>query len=228
MVKTRKRKQNGGGVGAAYEFKNPSYGSLVQNPFAIASASSCGGADRPMIVASKGALPGMGGGSRKKSQRGGRYATTFDPLGMGAPWASAIPSIKAIPCDGSSTPIPDHAAVLNRVGGPLWVGAQKGGNKRGGNFNPNQPVIDQGFEQAGGSGSGSESVQVSAENPNAYSVPTAGYTQLVNPAGIISTGAGTLLPEIVPTHARVGGSRKVKKNRSKKNKNTRKSKKSRR
>ena len=61
---TRKR-YNGGGVSSDYAFKTPYFGTLVQNPYAIASVSSCQTADRHMAVPSKGALPGMGGGARK-------------------------------------------------------------------------------------------------------------------------------------------------------------------
>ena len=243
---TRKR-HNGGGLGADYAFKTPSFGSLVQNPYAIASVSSCQTADRHMVVPSKGALPGMGGGARKSKkskQRGGRYGSTFESVGMGAPWGSAIPSVQRIGCDGSSSPLPPNNAFLNKVGGPLWD-SQKGGNvTRSGNSSQGdsslskQPFIDQGYEQAGGftSGSGSGSASASAnantnasvnENPNAYTVPTAGYTQLANPAGIISTGTGTLLPEIVPVNARHGGSRKNKNKKNREANKSRKSKKSR-
>jgi hypothetical protein len=121
----------------------------------------------------------MGGGSRKSKkskQRGGRYASSFESVGMGAPWGSAIPSVQRIGCDGSSSPLPPNNAFLNKAGGPLW-NSQKGGNvTRSGNSNQGdsslskQPFIDQGYEQAGGFTSGSGSNQ----NPNAYTVPTAG------------------------------------------------------
>ena len=209
----RNKKQMGGGLGGVLTFAPASH--TMNNPFAVASTSSCLAAARPGMISSYSphGLPGMSGGRRgkkakrktrhTKKQRGGAYGfNNVAGIVAGFPGAASYPPITSIGCTGASqTAIPASGAAgsLNARGSELWDSSGK------------SPL------QSGGSYQLGETMR------------TAAYTQLNgSPNSTFGTAAGTLMSVNIPVDGRVGapcgqkGGRRSRKGKSKKSKKSKK------
>ncbi len=215
----RNRKQMGGAIGGVVTFAPASVGTLINNPLAVGSSSSCLAAPRPGLlsgVASNG-LPGMSGGRRKnrkgsrkgsKKQRGGAYGFTGDSgIIAGFPGGASYPPVQSIGCTAPSTvEIPASASgTINKVGGPLWSG-------------PSSSLL-----QSGGGG-----YQLGE------TLKTAAYTMLDGREGsVIPSNTGVPLAAVIPVDGRTsgqspcqkGGKRRRSRKNSRKNNKSRKSRK---
>lgn len=116
------RRQRGGNLGNTYAFGAPiTPGAPIGNTAEVIPQSSCMAAQRFGMVnfpTTGLGLPGMGGGGRRKKQRGGRYS--FDlaaPLtGSAGPGLGGIPQVMRIPCEAAvSNPL--NAVQMGGVGG---------------------------------------------------------------------------------------------------------------
>lgn len=213
----RNRKQMGGAIGGVVTFAPSSVSTLINNPLAVASSSSCLEAPRPGFlsgVASNG-LPGMSGGRRnRKSSRksrksrkqyGGAYGFTGESgIVDGFPGGASYPPVQSIGCTAPSTvEIPPSASgTINRVGGPLWDG----------------PPIS--ALQSGGGG-----YQLGE------TLKTAAYTMLDGREGsVIPSNSGVPLAAVIPVDGRTSGQTPCQKGGKRfsyrKNKKSRKSRKS--
>jgi hypothetical protein len=188
----RNRKQYGGGVGGVVGFGTPSFGTLVNNPIASTTMSSCQ-AVKPegYVTVTPRGLPGFQSGgkrsrknsrknSRKAKQYGGSYGFSGTPgIVAGFPGGASYPPIQSTGCSApSSVDIPASGAdgTLNKVGSYLWDGKASSALQRGGSYQLGEML------------------------------KTAGYTTLDgSPASTIPTSAGTLLSVNIPVDGRISG-----------------------
>jgi len=101
------KKLRGGGLGQSYSFNPTPLITGVDTGLSFKPESSCMASMRPgTIVGGVGAsgLPGMGGGRRRKGQRGGRYSFDLGSpslIAAGPPWGAGIPQVMSIPCESA-------------------------------------------------------------------------------------------------------------------------------
>ena len=188
----RNRKQHGGALGGVVGFAPPSFGSLVNNPIASTTLSSCQNAKPDGFVhVTPHGLPGFQSGgykrksrksrkNRKSKQRGGAYGFSGAPgIVGGFPGGASYAPIQNVGCSApSSVEVPPSGAdgMLNKVGSYLWDGKATSALQRGGSYQLGETL------------------------------KTAAYTQLDgSPASTIPTSAGTLLSVNIPVDGRISG-----------------------
>jgi hypothetical protein len=232
----------GGGAGGGWGFSAAAVGSgapLINNSLAYSNVGNCRAAVPTGFIAggydslkTPGGLPGMNGGSRRRSrrsQRGGRYGFTGESPGAGgAPWGAPMATATRVPCEASYTPVPAAHLNLNARDGGLWSGmrgvpagaipAQFGGAVH----SLPAPYAGAFAQPAAASAAGGV--------PASITVPTARYEDL--PAGEpgIRSSAGTNLSihrplewnQMTPACVKTGGGRRS--SRSRKAKKSKKSK----
>ena len=209
----RTRKQNGGGwafTGATIDGVN-NYGQ-VNTPIGDCRAVSPPGFISPPYP-QKG-LPGLSGGGKRRTMKGGRYGFDLaNPVpGAAAPWAGGIPPVQRIACEGS-TPNPlnpgphtPSTAPPAPSGNSFLTFPLSGGRRK---------------RRQGGGGLGTDNL--------AYYAPTAGYDNQAS-RWVDSVGAPVLLQKPYdaqawnPACVKTGGKRKnSRRNRRSSRKNTRRS-----
>lgn len=202
----RNKKQMGGGLGGALTFAPAPH--TMNNPFAVASTSSCLSAIRPGTIGSYSphGLPGMSGGRRGKKakrtrrQAGGAYGFS-GAAGLSAGTYASYPPVSSIGCTGASPvaiPASGAAGSLNARGSELWDAPPGGAS----------PL------QSGGSYQLGETMR------------TAAYTSLSNtPNATFGTAAGIPMSVNVPLDGRSSGCAMKGGRRSRKDRKSKKSKK---
>jgi len=113
---TRKRNvMRGGNLGNTFALGPPILGN---NAATVTTGSSCLARTPDGFIQSftpKG-LPGMGGGGRRRKQRGGRYTAVLEPLAPGLPGLGAPAGAGRIPCE-AAVANPLNPVQMGGVGG---------------------------------------------------------------------------------------------------------------